>query len=130
MRFLSQAIADLPEFGEMLSRIQSGGTPVAVTGLGPVQRAHICAAVRVLTEKPILVLCADEEEAARLSPDLESLTGDKPIPWGPGVFFTMPRGIPAWGAPAPCGALAMSMGKGRSPCHRGRAAARPPRSCL
>ncbi|SMC53424.1 transcription-repair coupling factor [Papillibacter cinnamivorans] len=86
MRFLTEAVAQLPEFGEMLSRVQSGDGPVALTGLGPVQRAHIGAALRVLTGRPLLILCADEEEAARLSPDLESLSGEKPVILGAREF--------------------------------------------
>jgi transcription-repair coupling factor (superfamily II helicase) len=59
----------LPEAQELLSRITSGGCPVALGGLSSAHKAHFIAAVRRKTGRPVVVLCPDETETARLAAD-------------------------------------------------------------
>ena len=74
MQLLVPALKNLPEFQQMLAAIDSGSCPAAFSGLLPVHRAYVAAAVRRETGRPIVVLCADEEEGQRLErPDAEQV---------------------------------------------------------
>lgn len=59
----------MPEAQELLSRIKNRGCPVAMGGLSAVHKAHIIAAVRRETGRPVLALCPDEAEAAHIAAD-------------------------------------------------------------
>jgi len=76
---LNEAVAGLPEVQELLQSIDAGRCPVAVSGLAPVHRALVAAALRQATGRPLLLLCADEGEAARMAADLAALTGEAPL---------------------------------------------------
>ena len=78
MNPLSQAIAALPELRELQEAVEAGRCPVSVSGLSPVHRAMVAAALRQSMQRPIVVLCADEGEARRMAVDLQSLTGIEP----------------------------------------------------
>ncbi len=73
---LSQAVAGLNEVRELLTGIEGGRCPVSVSGLSPVHRALIAAALRHKTQRPLVVLCADEGEARHMAADLHALTGE------------------------------------------------------
>ena len=74
-RFLQQ-LNTIPEVAELVRRVEEGGCPAAVTGLQPVQRACVGAAVARGTGRPAVVLCGDEREARPLSGDLETRLGE------------------------------------------------------
>ncbi len=77
MTELNRAIAALPEARELLSGLAAGRTPAAVSGLSGVHRAQLAAALRSQTRRPLLVLCADENEAGRMAGDLSLLLGEE-----------------------------------------------------
>ena len=77
-RFLQQ-LNTIPEVAELVRRVEEGGCPAAVTGLQPVQRACVGAAVARGTDRPAVFICGDEREARQLSGDLETLLGEKPV---------------------------------------------------
>ncbi len=79
MRALCDALLRLPEIEESLSRIASGDCPVALGGLSPVHKAHVIAAVRRKTGRPVAALCPDEQEAARLASDVAVLCGEEAL---------------------------------------------------
>ncbi len=72
---LLQAIAALPELRELAEAVDAGRCPASVSGLSPVHRAMAAAALRQTTERPFVMLCADEGEANRMAADLRTLTG-------------------------------------------------------
>ena len=78
MDVLSRAIAALPEVQELLLNLDAGRSPVAVSGLSPVHRALIAAALHHSSQRPIVLLCADEGEATRMAGDLQTLTEETP----------------------------------------------------
>ena len=43
MKRLIEEIRNIPEVAELLTCTEQGGCPAAMTGLGQVHRAHICA---------------------------------------------------------------------------------------
>jgi len=75
---LLQSIAGLPEVRELAEALGAGRCPAGVTGLSPVHRAMVAAALRHAMQRPLVVLCADEGEARRMAADLRALTGDEP----------------------------------------------------
>ena len=77
MKELLTILDRVPEFGGLLTALDAGGCPVAVSGLAAVHRAHFAAGIRARTGRPVVLVCADENEAARLSEDLHALTGEE-----------------------------------------------------
>ena len=76
MKQLCAAVAALPETRELLEAVEAGRCPVTVHGLSPVHRALVAAALRRKTERPIVLLCADEGKAGRMAADLRTLLGE------------------------------------------------------
>ena len=74
MKLLTYTLNDLPEFKQLLSAIDGGACPAAVSGLAAVHRAHFAAALGLVTGRPTVVVCADEGEAGRMARDLSALT--------------------------------------------------------
>ncbi len=79
MRLLNEAIAGLPEVQELLAAMDAGRCPMSVSGLSPVHRAMLTAALYETTKRPLLVLCADEGEAIRMAADLTALCEIAPL---------------------------------------------------
>ena len=73
-QFLSK-LQTIPEAAELIRRVEAGGCPAAVSGLQPVQRACVGAAVAAAAGRPAVFLCGDEREVRQLAGDLETLTG-------------------------------------------------------
>ena len=78
MESLLRTLLQIPEVSALAQAVESGGCPAAVTGLSPVHRAQIAAALSYETGRPLVMVCADETEANRLTEDLAVLTGQTP----------------------------------------------------
>ena len=76
LKQLCNSIANLPEARELRAAIEAGRCPATVSGLSPVHRALLAAALRCATARPIVLLCADEGEARHAAADLRALTGE------------------------------------------------------
>lgn len=74
-----QKLHTIPEVAELISRVEGGGCPVAVTGLQPVQRSCVSAAVARGTGRSAVFVCGDEREAQTLAGDLRTLLGAEPV---------------------------------------------------
>ena len=79
MNALLTALRQLGEWQEMDRALSNGDSPVLLTGVSPVHRAQISAAWAAQYHAPLLSLCADEKEAARLAGDLRALLAKDPI---------------------------------------------------
>ena len=79
MKHLLEKLISLPEAAELLRRIEDGGCPAAVTGLQPVHRACLGAAVAQASGRPAVFLCGDESEARQLAGDLAVLLEEPPV---------------------------------------------------
>ena len=77
MKQLLQILNHVPEFGQLLTSLDSGRSPVALSGLSPVHRAHFAAGIRQKLGCPVVMVCADETEGQRLAEDLTALTGEE-----------------------------------------------------
>ena len=69
----------IPEVAELVRRVEEGGCPAEVSGLQPVHRAEVGAAVAWAARRPAVFVCGDEREAQTLAADLRSLTGQTPV---------------------------------------------------
>ena len=62
-------------FGQVSAAIEAGRSPVVVSGLDGIHRAHAAAVLKSVTERPLVIICANEMEMKRTASDLEALTG-------------------------------------------------------
>ena len=79
MKLLTAALNRIPEFQQLLSAMEGGRCPVALSGVAAVHRTHIAAGVGLMTGRPVVVVCADEGEGERLARDLSAFAG-QPVP--------------------------------------------------
>ena len=76
MQLLLSALQALPEYKALLSALDAGACPAAVSGLAGVHRAYFAAAARRDTGRPVVILCADDAECQRMAEDMGALTGE------------------------------------------------------
>ena len=69
----------LTEVRQLTEDVENGVSPVLITGVSPVHRAQVEAALHLKTRRPLVVLCPDEREARRQAGDLRVLTGEEPL---------------------------------------------------
>ena len=79
MEPLLRALLKIPEVAEAAAGLAGGHGPVAMTGLSPIHRAQVAAALALQTGRPLVMVCAEEGEAGRLAGDLQALTGRTPL---------------------------------------------------
>ena len=87
MKLLTAALNRLPEFQQLVQAIEGGRSPAALSGVAAIHRAHIAAGLALVTERPVVVLCADEGEGERLCKDLAAFSG-APVPMLTNRAFT------------------------------------------
>ena len=79
MEHFLEKLNTLPQVSQLVQLVDSGGCPAAVTGLQPVQRACVGAAVAKAAGRPAVFVCGDEREVQTLCGDLETLMGTAPV---------------------------------------------------
>jgi len=79
MELLISALNAVPEFQNLIAFLERGRSPIAVSGLSGVHRAHFAAALGRNLARPVVLLCADDAEARRLASDLFALTGERAL---------------------------------------------------
>ncbi len=75
MKLLLNILNEVPEFARLASNLEAGRSPVEVSGLSPVHRAHFAAGLLERLGVPVVLVCADEGECRRLAADVTALTG-------------------------------------------------------
>ena len=90
--FLRQ-LESVPEIAELTRQIENGASPCAVTGVQPVQRACVGAAVAFAANRPAVFVCGDEREARQLAADLSALTGEDCATLSPREWDFHPGGV-------------------------------------
>ena len=75
MKLLLNILDTVPEFARLCADLDSGRSPVEVSGLSPVHRAHFAAGLLERLDAPVVLVCADEGECARLAADVTAFTG-------------------------------------------------------
>ena len=79
MEALLSALEQLKEWQEIDRALFCGDSPALLTGVSPIHRAQLSAALAAKQKLPLLALCADEKEGTRLAADLRTLLGKEPI---------------------------------------------------
>ena len=75
MKLLLDILKEAPDYLRLEAALEGGRSPVEVSGLSPVHRAHFAAGLLSRLKAPVVLVCADEAECARLAADVEALTG-------------------------------------------------------
>ncbi|MDR1564897.1 MAG: transcription-repair coupling factor [Oscillospiraceae bacterium] len=75
MQLFEKVLLDLPEYIELENAVNAGGYPISVNGLSAVHKAHFIHTASFRTNKPALVIAADEGEASRLCEDIAAFGG-------------------------------------------------------
>ena len=79
VKLLTAALNRLPEFQQLLSALEGGRSPAALSGAAAIHRCHIAAGIGLMTGRPVVVVCADESEGQKLARDLAAFAG-VPVP--------------------------------------------------
>ena len=86
MKLLTAALSRLPEFQQLLSALEGGRSPAALSGTAAIHRAHAAAWLGLQTGRPVVIICADEREGEGLARDLGALAGTAVPVLGPRDF--------------------------------------------
>ena len=76
MDVITRTILNIPSLSTLPGRIAEGELPALITGTSPALRALLAAGIHRETERPLLVISADETESSRMAADLRFLTGE------------------------------------------------------
>ena len=74
MERIAQLITDLTEYDTILDSVRNRKTPVEVTGLSPIHKANLAAALAGQLHRQAVVICPDELACDRMSRDLEAFS--------------------------------------------------------
>lgn len=74
MERIAQLITDLTEYDTILDSIRNRKTPVEVTGLSPIHKANLTAALAGQLHRQAVVICPDELACDHMARDLEAFT--------------------------------------------------------
>ena len=77
MEYFSKIAQNLPEFVRAEKAMKKTGRPSLVTGLSGIHKAHLLSRLAYCGEAPILVLTKSEAEAAKLTADINTLSGEE-----------------------------------------------------
>ena len=75
MDILVNQILEHKEAAALPSLLESGGLPALISGLSPVHRANLAAALENKLELPLVVVCPDDTAAESFARDLEAMLG-------------------------------------------------------
>lgn len=76
MDFFTQTFQELPDYARLCESIDSGETPVCVTGLSPVHKAQLALTLSTRNMPAILLLTGTEAEAIRMVSDINGMSGE------------------------------------------------------
>lgn len=71
-----KAIENFPPYKDMLDAVSRGHTPLSVSGISAIHKAHFALGLGVKLGKPMLIITDDEASAKRLTDDINSLSGE------------------------------------------------------
>jgi len=74
MLSLAKSLLEHKPFKKLISGFDSGTFPAVISGLSDIHRAHVAAAIRTQTMRPVVVVCSSDDEADRLARDIAALT--------------------------------------------------------
>ena len=96
MQALREILLRIPEAAELAENVENGRCPCVMTGLSPVHRAHLAAALAGRTGRPLCAVAADEREARRMAEDLRTFLGTEPLLLLPRELRFRPGATRSW----------------------------------
>lgn len=75
MEILINQILKHKEAAALPSMLESGELPALISGLGPVHRANLAAALKTSLDMPIFVICPDDTAAENFAMDMKAMLG-------------------------------------------------------
>ena len=82
MKILATEFFANKEAAALPGLLESGGLPALVSGLSPVHRAHLGAALRLAAGRPLFVISPDDTAAESMAADLRALTEEPVVTLG------------------------------------------------
>ncbi len=79
MQNLCDFIFNNPALAPLPAMLEGGALPALVSNLGAVHRANLAAALRLRLERPVFIICPDENACEAMQRDVESFTGEKAL---------------------------------------------------
>ncbi len=77
METLVNAILNHKEAAALPSLLESGGLPALISGLSPVHRANLAAALKNRLDRPLFAVCPDDTAAETMARDLSAMLGSE-----------------------------------------------------
>lgn len=71
MRNLLEHWGEIPEFKRTIEYIRGGGTSILLRGADKIHKIHAAACIRYVTDRPLVIICANEIGAGQFARDLE-----------------------------------------------------------
>ncbi len=78
MKKLTEIFSHIPEAEELRANLDAGRSPIALSGLSDVHRAHLAAALGEQMGLAVVMIVPDESEGSRIAADLAAFTGEMP----------------------------------------------------
>ncbi len=75
LKTITHSILENKALHPLPAKVEGGYLPALVSGLSPVHRAHLAAALHLETGRPLVVLCPDETAAEAMAGDLRAFLG-------------------------------------------------------
>ena len=75
MKELLHILQQVPQFPALVQALETGQSPAAVSGLSRIHRAHFAAGLGTALDRPVVMVCADEDEAQALGRDITAFIG-------------------------------------------------------
>ena len=75
MELLVKEILKNKEAAALPGLMESGGLPALVSGLSPVHRANLAAALKLCCDRPLFVICPDDSSAESFQRDISAMLG-------------------------------------------------------
>ena len=72
MDTLARSILCIPELNPLPQMLEGGTLPALISGLAPIHRAHLAAAMHLEADKPIFIVCPDDTSAEQMSKNIGS----------------------------------------------------------
>ena len=76
VKALSLSIFENKNLASLPDAVEGGALPALISGLGPVHRAHLAAAMRIRTGRPVIVISPDETAAEAAAADLKAFLAE------------------------------------------------------
>ena len=77
METLTLSIFEIPEIDPLPRMAEEGALPALVSGLAPIHRAQLAAALRMRAARPVAVVCPDDTSAEAMAKNMSAFLGEE-----------------------------------------------------